>query len=264
MQKKTESFDDIIFEKRNKEYGAYDLRIKYLKRGLLSLLFSFLFVVILFLVILYKNKLNLQNQEVDLEESVVLVLNDIKNVDKKQIDLEIPKPFEKDNLIKEDVLQIKKNIDNLIKNTEPQIVIVDEEIVDLNNIFEEEDSLNNSNIDLNLNSIEEENFEDEAPYLIADVLPEFVGGENALNEFIKNNLVYPEDAKTNGIKGKVYVSFIVSSTGTIDSTKIVFGIYKSLDAEALRIVKLFPNWKPGQVNGRNISVLHTVRIVFKL
>lgn len=75
--------------------------------------------------------------------------------------------------------------------------------------------------------------------------PEFPAGESALRAFIKNNMVYPVEAIKDSLQGKVYVSFVVSKTGKIENVEISRGIHPLLDKEAIRVISLMPDWKPG-------------------
>ena len=105
----------------------------------------------------------------------------------------------------------------------------------------------------------------DALYHYVDVMPEFPGGNAALYEFIKQNLTYPKSAKEQGIEGIVYVWFIVETDGSITNIKIVQGLNEELDAEALRVVNLMPNWKPGYRGPHPIGrVPYTLPIMFKL
>ncbi|MBI5219752.1 MAG: TonB family protein [Bacteroidia bacterium] len=95
------------------------------------------------------------------------------------------------------------------------------------------------------------------------VLPEFSGGEKALEKFIKDNLVYPPAAKNAGIHGTVTVSFTVEADGNLSDIKVNKGIGKGCDEEALRIVKLMAKkWKPGKKNGKKTAMQHTIQIKF--
>ena len=85
-----------------------------------------------------------------------------------------------------------------------------------------------------------------------------------VNAYLAKNMVYPEDAKQEGISGKVIVKFIVRASGTIDSAYIARGIYPSIDKEALRLVRAMPPWEPGIQNGKPVDVNYTMPIIFKL
>ncbi|MEL6557346.1 MAG: energy transducer TonB [Bacteroidota bacterium] len=97
--------------------------------------------------------------------------------------------------------------------------------------------------------------------------PEYVGGEGALYVFIGSNIDYPADARNKLVTGKVNVSFVVQSTGEVDdnSVKVIESLWPSLDKEAIRVVRNFPNWKPGaDANENNVDVLMILPIAFAL
>ena len=101
---------------------------------------------------------------------------------------------------------------------------------------------------------------------IAEVQPEFPGGNEALMKFIQANINYPQMEKELGIEGKVYIGFAVMTTGEITNIKIMRGIKDApnLDKEAIRIVKLMPRWIPGMNNGQKVNVRTIVPIRFSL
>ena len=95
-------------------------------------------------------------------------------------------------------------------------------------------------------------------------MPEFPGGDIALRRHIAETVKYPVIAKENGYQGKVYVSFVVEKDGTVGRAKIARGVTPSLDAEAIRVVKNLPRWKPGKQRGQAVAVAYTVPINFVL
>lgn len=97
-----------------------------------------------------------------------------------------------------------------------------------------------------------------------DEEPEFPGGAEAQQKFIKDNLVYPSEAKEKGEQGKVYVRFVVEADGTITNVSIARGVSPSIDAEAMRIVKMMPKWSPGKYKGTPVLTNVVIPIVFKL
>jgi TonB family protein len=78
------------------------------------------------------------------------------------------------------------------------------------------------------------------------------------------NVKYPQEARENNVQGKVYVRFIVTKTGDVDSVTVQRGVDPSLDAEAVRVVKALPKWKPGMQRGVPVNVYYTVPINFSL
>ncbi|HEY5509931.1 MAG TPA: TonB family protein [Prolixibacteraceae bacterium] len=101
-------------------------------------------------------------------------------------------------------------------------------------------------------------------FIVVEEMPEFPGGEMALRKYISENIKYPIEAKEKGIQGKVFVTFVVNSTGKVEKAKIARGVDPSLDAEALRVVEQLPEWKPGRQKGEAVSVSYTVPINFAL
>lgn len=101
-------------------------------------------------------------------------------------------------------------------------------------------------------------------YESVEQMPEFIGGEEALNEFISKNITYPETAKKDGIEGRVCVKFIVSTAGQVLEPTVVEPVNPDLDAEAVRVAKMLPNFKPGMENGEKVAVYFTVPFVFKI
>ncbi|HPF51998.1 MAG TPA: energy transducer TonB [Draconibacterium sp.] len=101
-------------------------------------------------------------------------------------------------------------------------------------------------------------------YFIADVMPEYPGGMDALKQLLVDNVKYPEQAKKDNVEGKVYVTFIVDENGNVQDEKIARGVNPELDAEALRVVKLMPKWTPGKEGGKTVKVSFTLPVQFAL
>ncbi|MGK7390797.1 MAG: TonB family protein [Candidatus Cyclobacteriaceae bacterium M2_1C_046] len=99
---------------------------------------------------------------------------------------------------------------------------------------------------------------------MAEKMPEFPGGRNALSLFLNDNIKYPEEAVTNKIEGKVLVQFIVSSTGELKDIKLLKSVHPALDQEALRVIKLMPRWIPGEQRGKAINARQVLPINFAL
>jgi len=124
----------------------------------------------------------------------------------------------------------------------------------------------NSNIETVLSVTATENQATSLPqqvYTVVESMPYFPGGDAALFQFIRQNILYPEEAYKNKIEGKVVVQFVVSETGTISDAKVIKKLSPDLDEEALRVVNTFPAWTPGKQNGKNVPVYFTLPIVFK-
>ena len=103
------------------------------------------------------------------------------------------------------------------------------------------------------------------PFEQVDKMPVFYGGDSSLMKFITDNTIYPEAAKTNGIQGKVIVSFVVENDGSIDRVKVVKGVDPDLDKEAVRVVSIVPGFeKPGIKDGKAVAVRYQIPIHFTL
>jgi len=101
-------------------------------------------------------------------------------------------------------------------------------------------------------------------YNVIDQMPEFPGGIDKLLQFINDNMKYPSKAQMEGIQGRVIVQFIVDEDGYIMEPNIVRNVEPSLDNEALRLIKMLPQWKPGTLKGKAVKVKYTVPVAFKL
>lgn len=105
---------------------------------------------------------------------------------------------------------------------------------------------------------------DKRVYTSVDVMPEFPGGEAEMYKYISKNIKYPKDARRKKIQGRVFLNFVVSEVGEITQAKVLRGLYKSIDEEALRVINNMPNWKPGTHNGKAVKVNFNIPLNFKL
>ncbi|WP_210487194.1 energy transducer TonB [Rufibacter aurantiacus] len=101
-------------------------------------------------------------------------------------------------------------------------------------------------------------------FVRVEQMPEFAGGLPKLMEFIGKNLRYPRAAQASGIEGTVVVSFVVAATGDITDVQVLKGLGYGTEEEALRVVHKLPRWKPGYQNGRSVPVRMTLPIRLEL
>lgn len=101
-------------------------------------------------------------------------------------------------------------------------------------------------------------------FVVVEEMPKFPGGESALNAFIKKNLKYPQIALENGISGRVVCTFVIDGKGKVTGAEVVRSVDPHLDKEALRVISLFPDWKPGKQQGKPVRVRYTLPITFRL
>jgi len=117
------------------------------------------------------------------------------------------------------------------------------------------------------NKVELDETEEQSPsvYTAVEEMPEYIGGQTAMEAFIKMHLVYPTEAKTKGITGTVYIEFMVKADGSITNVTVIRGIGGGCDEEAVRVVKMMSKkWKPGKQNGKNTTTKMTLPIHFQL
>lgn len=102
------------------------------------------------------------------------------------------------------------------------------------------------------------------PHFDFEQMPEFPGGERKLFEFLQKNIRYPKDAREFGIQGRVYAQFVIDKKGQVTRISILRSVHPDLDAEALRVVKMMPEWKAGLRDGELVSVHYKLPINFSL
>lgn len=112
--------------------------------------------------------------------------------------------------------------------------------------------------------VQQDTVKEEMIFDMPEIMPEYPGGADALEDFIKANLKYPALAKENGIQGKVYVQFVVEKDGSVTNVQVRRGVNAMLDAEAVRVAKLLPDFKPGSMRGKKVRVRYTLPIIFSL
>lgn len=99
---------------------------------------------------------------------------------------------------------------------------------------------------------------------VVEQMPEYPGGMMAMMEFLQDNMKYPADAEKQKVQGKVMVSFIVETDGSISDVKVMKNVFPSLDAEAIRVVKAMPRWTPGKQKGKVVRVHFSLPITYRL
>ena len=104
----------------------------------------------------------------------------------------------------------------------------------------------------------------EEPFNVVEDMPAFPGGMDAMIQFLSSNIQYPADAKKQKVDGRVLVKFVVEKDGSITEVKVIKPAFPSLDAEAIRVVKAMPKWKPGYQNGQAVRVQFAMPINFSL
>ncbi len=111
---------------------------------------------------------------------------------------------------------------------------------------------------------EEEEFDEEVIFQVVEDQPEFPGGEAARQQFLEQNLRYPQMAREAGIQGTVFVTFVVERDGSVTDVRVLRGIGGGCDEEAVRVVSMMPRWTPGRQRGQPVRVQFNMPIRFRL
>ena len=99
---------------------------------------------------------------------------------------------------------------------------------------------------------------------VVEQMPEYPGGMQALFEFLRQNIKYPEDAQKQKVEGRVLATFVVETDGSISNVEVAKHAFPSLDNEAVRVIQAMPKWTPGKQGGKVVRVKYTVPINFSL
>jgi protein TonB len=256
IKESRESLDEIVFENRNKVYGAYQIRKQYkkeLNRSLFIVLFMFSLSIGLMLFMSFKGK----------EEFTFTPEEPIwRPIDIPKPDFKTPEPpptSEKNDEAKIES-QTKFEIVKEVSNSSEVVEMPSNENFQNKDISGKFEISNDSYNEPPVISVDDNVYE----IFIIEEEPIFPGGDKALKEWIKENTVYPEIPKKEGITGKVYLSFVIDKDGNVIDVKLIRGLDRYLDNEAINVVKNMPRWIPGKHNGEPVKVLKRMDIKFVL
>ena len=101
-------------------------------------------------------------------------------------------------------------------------------------------------------------------YDTVEKMPSFPGGEIMMYDFLARNVRYPQRAREDGYSGTVYVKFVIEPDGTLTNIEVAKGVGGGCSEEAVRVVKMMPNWIPGEAFGKKVRVTYTLPINFRL
>ena len=249
------AFDDIVFEARNKEYGAYKLRKRYNRNVSIALLIGIL-ILATAIITPYLNAKASENRTKRAERQVVVKM---ENLDQPNQQVAPPPPPPPPPT---DVVQQQRYVP-------PQVVdsIKPEDVKQLMTADQAQTEVTNKEVVEVVQQVKEEVQEAEAeqtPFVVVEEMPMFPGGDPALLAYIAANTQYPEIAKENNIQGKVIVRFCVTSKGGVNQVSVLKGVDPELDKEDIRVVTTLPLFKPGKQGGKPVPVWYMVPIAFTL
>lgn len=284
----SKEWTDLIFEGKNKEFGAYALRQASDRRHNLAVIYVIaglaLILICAWLYGMYKaDKERAENERIaeliaSIEQQQFDEFQaelDIPEEEENQMEQEeeIPEPEEEEALA-EEILNTEKFTEFLVQKDED----VKEEVKSADEVKDTSTALGSVNFDQgtdDLNIVREHKneviVEEKAPvveetkvFTSVEQMPQFPGGEAELLKWISTHIKYPAIAMENNVQGKVVVQFVVTRDGSIGEVKIARGKDPDLDKEAMRVVKTLPKFIPGKMNGQAVNVWYTLPINFKL
>jgi len=258
--------NEVIFEKRNKNYGAYAIRSEYNESLRKSLMVVSGFVLLLFVSMLGYNKYNAKSEN----EKVILV-DDIKQEIFDWGEEVTLKPL------------IEQPVQNVAASAAPEggiaTQIIDNAVetgtVNLNNQQNGQGPADATGTSLTSSVVTTNTVTTEAPtntivvskepLVFAEEMPEFEGGVSGIMRYVGQNISYPEGAKVVGKEGTVYVSFVVNEVGNVENVKVMKGIGYGCDEEVVRVITKMPRWKKvGKNNGQPVKVRFNIPVAFRL
>lgn len=253
---------ELIFQGKNKEYGAYKMRSESDRRHNTAMIIVAVVAVVAFslpkLIELATPKQKIVN--VDVMKMSSLIKPEVKNDIKKAAPVEPPPALKssirftapvikKDEEVKDEE-QMKSQEE--LTNTKVAISVADVKGVE------------NGKIDIaDVKQAVTQEVEEKV-YTVIEQMPVFPGGEQELLNYINKNIKYPVIAQENGIQGKVILRFVVSKTGVVDKVEVIRSLDPACDKEAIRVVKSLPKFIPGKQNGMNVAVWYTLPVTYKL
>lgn len=267
----TASLDDMVFEGRNQEYGAYMLRKIYNKHVTRATIIAIVLFVLFLSIPLIKSLFQ--------DEEAVKVAPVVKVVDlaaPPSVEKIVPPPPPPP-----DAPPPPPPVRSTVKFTPPVVKkdeeVVKEEIPDVKELTKTDAGTETVKGDPtappSLEGIEngtgptgpvQEVFEDKV-YIAVEKMPEFPGGQAAMFKYLSDKFRITSAAQRAGAEGTIVLSFVVGPSGAITNIEVMKGLGYGLDEEAVRVIKGMPKWSPGEQNGRKVSVKYTVpyRIVIK-
>lgn len=269
---------DLIFEGKNKEFGAYKLREASAKRHNRAMLVILIVLLLIGLLGLLANTV-LQQAEARPEDQIEQTMIDYSAEEQEEDEPEEP---EQQRVEEQQPEALPEEILNTVKATELAIVRDEEateEIKSQEDLLNTETAVGTTDFDKgtdDLNVVREhkeeiiveekkpEPVDDNKVFDVVEQKPQFPGGEAALLKWVSEHIRYPAMAQENNIQGRVVVQFVVTKTGAVGEVKVVRGKDPDLDKEAVRVVKSLPKFVPGKMNGHAVNVWYTLPIQFKL
>ena len=268
---------DLVFEGKNKDFGAYVIRTESTKRHNEAVLWTLIGTIIFGLITFGLVKANQYLEEkrlAEMGEQVLVPFDMTQEAEESKPELiEDKKPEviqeEESKTYQATELQIVEDKD---VREEDEIVSQDERMQTdaiAGRVTNSEGSTDLNNFIEHINEVVVETpVEPEAKpeqiFKSVEQMPQFPGGDEALLKYLSSHINYPPMAAENNIQGRVVVQFVIDKTGRVGEVKLARSVDKDLDNEAIRVCKSLPKFTPGRQNGQPVSVWYTLPVTFKL
>ena len=268
-------WSDLLFENRNKEYGAYVLRHQTSARNIMSIIAVLILFAIAMAFMVAKNAYDDYKAKYIPNTQVNEVTRWTENKPEAKVERVEPVRQEK-------IEQIVEKVRSSIKFTTPLIkkdneVNPEDEMKTQDEIMSSKIAVGFANVIGNDESADvlrhkealitepvKAREEETKIFTVVEQMPSFPGGPSALMQYLSKNIKYPPFAEENGIQGRVICSFVVERDGSVSDIRIARGVDPSLDKEAIRVVSAMPKWIPGRQNGQMVRVKFTLPVTFRL
>ena len=270
---KSKEWCELVFEGRNKAYGAYDLRAKSGRRHLYAIIDIIIGIIVIGIAIgLFLAAQEAIKNSFAVEEDLVTELSELRKEEVKKEEKRVELPQEQKQEIQ------KVAVKASIAFTVPEIV----DQVDESKKLKNQDELNRSNISIasqdyegdskdgiNIDDLRDNQtqggtsapVEEEAKvYNVVEQMPSFPGGEAALLKYVNTHIKYPAIAQEQEISGVVVLRFVVKEDGSVGEVIVQKSLEKHCDEEAVRVVKSLPRFIPGKQQGKAVRVWYTLPV----
>jgi len=259
----SDSWIDLVFEGRNQQYGAFELRKQTPRNSIVAGFISLSLLAAAIIIPIAISLLIGHHPPIILiprDDSHVVTIDPIIDVPVPVAPKLPPPPPPPAHAAAANPIVVAPDIDVIISQLPPQDNINNNNT----NNKSQPDGLANPGIPSPAEGIPAPIDPPVNPFIVVEVMPVFPGGESALLRYVAENTHYPDFAKENGIEGTVYVQFVVDAKGYVTDVKVLHSVDKFLDREALRVIASLPKWTPGRQNGKEVPVQWVLPIRFQI
>jgi len=252
-------FDDLIFESRNKEYGAYQLRKKHKSNVIMGIIISTFIGCCVVLIPFWSSKPS-EKLFAGSGRFVQIRMDALEPPPQEFYVPAAPPPPEESPKVQEIIKYVPPEVVDTILTTEELLISTDEVIARSGEPVA--DYVGSSGFGTDI--IEGEGgYGTDEPFFLVEVMPTFRGGDiNKFRDYIQKRTNYPPEALDKKIQGRVFLTFIIEPDGSVTNVTVVKGVDPLIDNEALRAIQSSPDWSPGLQRGQPVRVRYSMWLSF--